>query len=192
MLTFVHDRRMEGVWPLILAPLIAILIIVASKSYVVMDPAIAPVALVLIAIPGLYRVFWGKSEIVVDKAKGTVALRQGPGGKERQLASLADVQRADVAMVYRGNAPLYRPYLLLKNNTRVELMPDCDKMQQAHAPAAAVNDAISLAPEVRAKLAMSNQKAGTATVSNQAVALWVVVIVLVVIAIVALVVTSGV
>ena len=189
-LVFVHDRRLEGIWPLILAPLVALLIIVASKSYVVMDPAIAPVALVLIAIPGLYRVFWGKSEVIVDKARGSVFLRQGPGGREKRLSSLADVQRADVAMVYRGNTPLYRPYLLLKNNTRVELMPDCDKMQQAHAPASAVNDAISLAPDVRSKLAMTSQKAGGASVSSQAVALWVVVILLLVIAIVALWITS--
>ncbi|MEK7681988.1 MAG: hypothetical protein AAB502_06695 [Chloroflexota bacterium] len=191
MLTFVHDRRMEGVWPLILAPLIAILIIVASKSYVVMDSAIAPIALVLIAIPGLYRVFWGKSEVVVDTSKGAVSLRQGPRMQEKKLASLADVQRADVAMVYRGNTPLYRPYILLKNNTRVELMPDCDKMQQAHAPAAAVNDAISLAPELRAKLAMTSQKVSGGGVSSQAAILWVIVILLVVIAIVTLAVTTG-
>lgn len=191
-LVFVHDRRLEGIWPLILAPLVALLIIVASKSYVVMDLAIAPIALVLIAIPGIYRIFWGKSEIVIDKARGTVSLRQGPAGREKQLASVADVQRADVTLLYRGNAPIYRPYLLLKNNTRVELMPDCDKMQQAHAPASAVNDAISLSPDVRSKLAMSNQKAGGVSVSSQAVALWIVVIILLVIAIVALAITSGV
>ncbi|MBI2866706.1 MAG: hypothetical protein HYX97_00050 [Chloroflexi bacterium] len=189
-LAFVHDRRLEGIWPLILAPLVALLIIVASRSYVVMDLAIAPIALVLVAIPGLYRIFWGKSEVIIDKARGTVSLRQGPGGREKRLAALADVQRADVAMVYRGNTPLYRPYLLLKNNTRVELMPDCDTMQQAHAPATAVNDAISLSPDVRSKLAMSNQKAGGASVSSQAVALWLIVIVLLIIAIVTLAVTS--
>lgn len=191
-LVFVHDRRLEGIWPLVLAPLVAILIVVASRSYVVVDLTIAPAALILIALPGLYRIFWGKTDVIVDAAKGTVSLRQGPGRGERQLATLADVQRADVAMVYRGNTPLYRPYLLLKNNTRVELMPDCERMQQAHAPASAVNDAIGLAPDVRSKLAMTSQKASAGSVTSQAVALWVVVILLLVIAIVVLAITSGV
>ena len=190
-LVFVQDRRLEGIWPLVLAPLIAVLIFLAGRSYVPVDPIMAPVALVVIAIPGLYRIFWGRAVVVVDKAEGAILLRRGPGGKEERLASLDQVRQADVAVLPRGNAVVYRPYLSLKNNTKVDLLPESGDADQARALASAINDAISLPAEARDKLAMSKPQAGRPYTSRQALVLWIIVLALVLIAIAAVALTSG-
>ncbi|MBI4308064.1 MAG: hypothetical protein HY684_04590 [Chloroflexi bacterium] len=190
-LVFIQDRRLEGVWPLILAPLIALLIYLASNSYVPVSPVVSPIVLVLIIIPGLYRIFWGKSTVIVDKSKSAIFRSVGPGGKEERLASFDQVQQADVAILPRGNAVVYRLYLSLKSNTKADLLAESGDIKQAHALASAINDAINLPAEARSKLAMSSQKAGTPYTSGQAAALWIIVLAMVVLAIVALVLTTG-